>query len=221
MTEALATVGIVAAIIQIVDFGSRVLKRLEKYQSKLGEIPEAFRHIEAELPVLLDALQQTKAAIDTKSIQDKAKNTLLPAVEGCGVQIKALDDVIAEVLPASDDSWVRSRRKAFWSLRCDAKVKKITAVVRGYIQTLTYHAAASSSLLKDSLAGMTLAWSRSYIYILTVLLLVQTLPRPAPSSTVPFRRDPHFINRKIFTEIKYKSQQSASRIALVGLGGVG
>ncbi|KAI9771284.1 MAG: hypothetical protein M1840_002254 [Geoglossum simile] len=202
MAEALAAVGIVANIIQIVDFGSRVLKRLDEYQSKLGEIPEAFRHIKAELPVLLDALQQTKAAIDAESIRDNPKNALLPAVEGCRVQIKALDDVIAEVLPASDDSWVRRRRKAFRSLRHDAKVEKITAVVRGYVQTLTYHAAASSSLLKDPLT-------------------VQTLPRPAPSSTVPFRRDPHFIDRKIFTEIKYKSQQSASRVALVGLGGVG
>jgi N-terminal domain on NACHT_NTPase and P-loop NTPases len=168
MTEALAAVGIVANIIQIADFGSRVLKRLEEYRSELGEIPEAFRHIKAELPVLLDALQQTKAAIDTGSLRDKTKNALLPAVEGCGVQIKALDDVIAEVLPASDDSWARRRRKAFQSLRYDVKVKKITVVVRGYIQTLTYHAAASSLLLKDPLAGMTLAWSRSYIYILIV-----------------------------------------------------
>ena len=68
MAEALAVVGIVANIIQLVDFGSRVLKRLEEYQSKLGEIPEAFRHIKAELPILLDALRQTKAAIDAGSI---------------------------------------------------------------------------------------------------------------------------------------------------------
>jgi hypothetical protein len=168
MAEALAAVGIIANIIQVVDFGSRVLKRLEEYQSKLGEIPEAFRHIKAELPVLLDALQQTKAAIDTGSLRDETKNALLPATEGCGLQIKALDDIIAEVLPALDDSWAKRSKKAFRSLRHDAKVKKITVVVRGYVQTLTYHSAASSSLLKDPLAGMTLAWSRSYIYILTI-----------------------------------------------------
>ncbi|KAI9777133.1 MAG: hypothetical protein M1839_009089 [Geoglossum umbratile] len=202
MADALAVVGIVANIIQLVDFGSRVLERLEEYRSNLGEIPEVFLHIKTELPVLLDALCQTKVAIEAGCMQDETKKALLPAVKGCGVQIKTLDDVIAEMLPASDDSWVRRRRKAFQSLRRDAKVGKITAVVRGYIQTLTYHAAASSSLLKTPLA-------------------VQTLPYPAPSSTVPFRRDPHFIDRKIFTEIKYKSQQSASRVALVGLGGVG
>ncbi|KAH8727392.1 P-loop containing nucleoside triphosphate hydrolase protein [Phaeosphaeriaceae sp. PMI808] len=198
MAEALAVVGIVANIIQLVDFGSRVLKRLEEYQSELGDIPEAFRHIKTELPVLLDALRQTKAAIDAGSIQDESKKALLPAVEGCAVQIKALDDVIAKALPASGDSWARRGRKALGSLRYDAKVEKVTAVVRGYIQTLTFHAAASLRPLTD-----------------------RTLPRPAPSSNVPFRRDPHFVDRHILSEIHCKSQQPASRVALVGLGGVG
>ncbi|KAI9767614.1 MAG: hypothetical protein M1839_004471 [Geoglossum umbratile] len=200
MAEALVVVGIVANIIQLVDFGSRVLRRLEEYHSKLGEIPEVFRHIKAELPVLLDALRQTKAAIDAGCMQDETKKALLPAVEGCGVQIKSLDDVIMKALPVSGDSWARRGRKALGSLRYDAKVKKITAVVGGYIQTLTYHAAASSTLRPSA---------------------DRTLPRPAPSSTVPFRRDPHFVDREILAEIDCKSQQSASRVALVGLGGVG
>ncbi|KAI9855044.1 MAG: hypothetical protein M1813_000588, partial [Trichoglossum hirsutum] len=200
MAEALAAVSIAANIIQLVDFGSRVLKRLEEYQSKLGEIPEVFCHIKSELPVLLDALRQTKAAIDAGCMQDETKKALLPAVEGCGVQIKSLDDVIVKVLPVSGDSWARRGRKALGSLRYEAKVEKITAVVRGYIQTLTYHAAASSTLRP---------------------LADRTLPRPAPSSTVPFRRDPHFVDREILAEIDCKSQQPASRVALVGLGGVG
>jgi hypothetical protein len=61
MAEALAAVGIVANITQLVDFGTRVLKRLDQYQSTLEKIPEAFRHIKSELPVLLDALRQMKA----------------------------------------------------------------------------------------------------------------------------------------------------------------
>jgi hypothetical protein len=87
-------------------------------------------------------------------MQDETKRALLPAVEGCGVQIKSLDDVIVKALPVSGDSWARTGRKALVSLRYDAKVEKITAVVRGYIQTLTYHAAASSTL--RPLAGITL-----------------------------------------------------------------
>lgn len=144
MVDALAAVGIVANIVQLVDIGTRVLKRLDQYQSTLAEIPEAFRHIKSELPVLLDALRQTKAAIDAGSLQDESKRALLPAMEGCSVQIKALDEVIEKVLPALSDSWARRQRKSLQSLRYDAKVEKITAVIRGYVQTLTYHAAASS-----------------------------------------------------------------------------
>jgi hypothetical protein len=152
MAEGLAVVGIVASIIQLVDFGSRVLKRLEEYQSQLGDIPEAFCHIRAQLPVLLDALRQTKAAIDAGSMQDESKTALLPAVKGCGEQISLLDDVIVKVLPLSSDTWTGRGRKALRSLRYDAKVEKIRAEVGEYIKTLTYHAAATPK----PLAGMTL-----------------------------------------------------------------
>jgi hypothetical protein len=143
MAEALAVVGIIANIVQLVDFSSRVLKRLEDYQSQLGDIPEAFRHINASLPVLLDALQQTQSAINAGRMQDGSEKALRPAIEGCRVQIKLLDDVIAKALPTSSDSRIRRGGKALKSLRYEAKAEKIAAVIQGYIQTLTYHAAAS------------------------------------------------------------------------------
>ncbi|OCK85886.1 hypothetical protein K432DRAFT_217425 [Lepidopterella palustris CBS 459.81] len=105
-----------------------------------------------------------------------------------------------KALPASGDSWTRRSRKALVSLWHDAKVAKITMVLRGYIQTLTYHATALSTLRP---------------------LADRTSSRSAPSSTVPFRRDPHFVYREILAEIDCKNQQPASRVALVGLGGVG
>jgi hypothetical protein len=45
--------------------------------------------------------------------------------------------------------------------------------------------------------------------------------QPTPSSTVPLRRDRDFVHREILTEIQSKCSQPASRVALVGLGGVG
>lgn len=45
---------------------------------------------------------------------------------------------------------------------------------------------------------------------------------PKPLSTVPFRRDPDFVGRgNLLDRILEKGSASASRIALVGLGGVG
>lgn len=145
MAEAFAVVGIVSSIIQIVDFGTKVVKRLNEYQSQLGDIPTAFRHVKTELPVLLDALRQTKAAIDARTISPRSTAALLPAVEGCGEQIQALDEVITKALPVMGESRRRKSLKAIKSLRYEGKAEKITTVIRGYIQTLTYHAATTTS----------------------------------------------------------------------------
>jgi hypothetical protein len=195
MAEALAVVGIVANIVQLVEFGSRVLKRLEEYQSKVEDFPEVFRHIIAELPVLLDALQQTQSAIDAGSMGEKSKRVLLPALEGCKVQIRQLDELIAKALPTSSDSWIRRGRKAFGSFRYDARVGRITAVIRGYVQTLTYHAAVSMR----PLAGISLLANTIDGLVLTIYF--QTNPHP-----VPFR-PPLFHSGAIHTSWTVKSFQ--------------
>ncbi|KAK3898721.1 hypothetical protein C8A05DRAFT_37691, partial [Staphylotrichum tortipilum] len=45
---------------------------------------------------------------------------------------------------------------------------------------------------------------------------------PAPSATIPFSRDPDFVNRgDILDQIDQRCSEPAARVALVGLGGVG
>ncbi|KFY31801.1 hypothetical protein V493_00784 [Pseudogymnoascus sp. VKM F-4281 (FW-2241)] len=153
MGDPLTAVGIVANIVQLVDFSAKVLARLDDFQSNLGEIPKAFRHIKAELPVLKDALKQTKDKIDHGTIEDSAKTALLPAVQGCRIQIEALDGLLAETLPVAGDSRLKKTTKALWSITQDGKVEIIRKTLHRYIATLTfYHAAASSTLqpMKDS-----------------------------------------------------------------------
>ena len=143
MAEALVVVGIAANIVQLVDFGSKILHRLNEFQSNVGDVPESFRHIKAELPVLLDALQRTKEAIEAGSVRDETKNALRPAINGCQEQIKSLDEVLLKALPTSGDSRIKRVRKAIeMSLRYDSKVEKITAIIKEYIQTLTFYCAA-------------------------------------------------------------------------------
>jgi hypothetical protein len=148
MAEALFVVGIVASIVQLVDFSSRVLDRLDEFQSSLKEVPRSFRHIKAELPVLRDTLQQTKDAIDTGSIRDETKTALTPAIEGCMEQVRSIDALLTKTLPTSNDSRLKRGTKAFWSLHQDAKVESIMKILRGYIATLTFYYAAVSSNLQ-------------------------------------------------------------------------
>ena len=147
MADPLTVVGIIASIVQLVDFSTKVLARLDDFQSNLGEIPKAFRHIKAELPVLQETLKQTKDKIDHGAIEESTKAALLPAVQGCKIQIEALDGLLAETLPVAGDSRLKKTTKALWSITQDSKVESITKTLRGYIVTLTfYHAAASSTL---------------------------------------------------------------------------
>jgi hypothetical protein len=147
MADPLTVMGIVANIVGLVDFSTKVLARLDDFQSSLGEIPRAFRRIKAELPVLQETLRQTKDKIDNGAIEDSPKAALLPAVQGCKVQIEALDGLFTETLPMADDSRFKKTTKALWSVTQDGKVESMTKTVRGYIATLTfYHAAACSTL---------------------------------------------------------------------------
>jgi hypothetical protein len=151
MAEAFVVVGAVASIVQLVDFGSKVLLRLNDFQSTTGEIPKTFQHIKAELPVLLDTLKQTKSALEGGSISDETKSALLPAIDGCRTQIALLDTIIGKVVPLPSDSWRERGRKAISSLRQDGKVQHIRANLQGYVQTLTYYHAASSSMIQPPL----------------------------------------------------------------------
>ena len=51
MAEALAVVGLVSSIVQFVDFGTKIIRRLEEFTSNAGDVPKTFRSIQAQLPL--------------------------------------------------------------------------------------------------------------------------------------------------------------------------
>lgn len=148
MAEALAVVGVVANIIQLVDFSSKILHRLQEFHSNTGEVPKSFRHIRAELAVLGDTLGQTKEAIDAGFVEDRTEQALLPAIAGCWEQITQLDAVLAKTLPEINDSWRKRSKKAIVSLQQETKVESIAKILRNYIGILTFYYVAASSTLK-------------------------------------------------------------------------
>ncbi len=157
MAEAMAAVGIAANIVQLVDFGSKILLRLSEFQSTLEEVPVTFRHLKAELPLLLDTLRQTKAEIENGSIREETRIALLSVIEGCRVEIESLDALLTKTLPTPIDSWKTRSKKAISSLAQDAKVEKITSAIRIYIQALTHHHAhVAASCARQPLTGILL-----------------------------------------------------------------
>ncbi|KAF2737831.1 hypothetical protein EJ04DRAFT_460527, partial [Polyplosphaeria fusca] len=148
MAEALAVVGVVASIVQLVDFSTRVVSRLDEFYSVAKEVPKSFRHVKTELPLLATTLEQLKSAIDTTSVADGSKKALLPVVTGCNEQVAQLDAVLEKTLPEASDGLRRKDKKVIVSLRHDAKVESITRALRNYIGVLTFYYVATSSTLQ-------------------------------------------------------------------------
>jgi hypothetical protein len=193
--DPISTLSLVANIIQVVSFGTTVVKRLEEYRSKTGDLPEAFKHISIKLPALLHKLKQTEAAANNGTIPAADRKVLMPILSGCTKEIQTLEQIIAKALPKDGDSGVKRGFKAVGSLRYDARVEKSIREIERYIPLLTYFAVATNN--------------------------TTPLPRPSPGTTSPFPRDPHFVDRDVLTEVLARSQTLCPRLALVGLGGVG
>ena len=120
MAEALAVVGVVASIVQLVDFGSKVLHRLNDFQSSVGDIPKAFQHVKVELPILLEILRETESSVRDGPLSDDTKQAVLHVVQRCHDQIALLDELVEKALPTQTDSWRAKTGKAILSVRLDA-----------------------------------------------------------------------------------------------------
>lgn len=153
MAEGIAGVGVAASIVQLVTFGTKIIRRLDEFHSNLDEIPKSFQQINTQIPLLLDTLKGTQHAIGTGEIKSDTEKALLPVINGCKVQIELLDTIIDKSLPSSNDSWAKRSKKALSSLKQDSNVNGITSALGNYVRTLTfYHSAARSTL--NPLKGM-------------------------------------------------------------------
>lgn len=148
MAEALAVVGVVASIVQLVDFSTRVVSRLDKFYSVAKEVPKSFHNIKTKLPLLATTLKQLKGAINSTLVASGSKKALVPVITGCHKQVAQLDAILKKTLPETNDSWRTKGKKAIVSLHHDTKVESITRTLRNYIGILTFYYAAASSTLQ-------------------------------------------------------------------------
>jgi folylpolyglutamate synthase/dihydropteroate synthase len=144
MAEALAVVGVIASILDLVKSTKGIIDRLNEYREVAEELPKALRHVDVELPLLSDTLQRTRASIENGAIHNT--NALEPVIKGCQKQIESLNPVLAKLIPLKDDSIKERIRKGLSSIYHEGEVERITTNIRHYVQTLTYYHAANSAL---------------------------------------------------------------------------
>jgi hypothetical protein len=195
MAEAFAVIGLVSAIVQFVDFGSKIVRRLDEFESNSDHVPQTYRDIKNQLPLLLSTLRRTKAQAEVGDIDTDAQTAILSVVERCHSQVRSLDDILVKTLPTKSDSKWKRGVKAFSSVSQEKSVQRIVERLQIYVQTLTYYQTAGFPQALST-------WKR-------------------PLFTVPFERDSGFVGRSDILDQIDQHLKEHGRVALSGIGGVG
>ena len=212
MAEALAAVGLASAIVQFIDFGTKVVNRLSVFPSKVGDVPETFRLIKVQLPLILDTLQQTKDQADERQINEETAKALKTVVDECIAAVQQLDEILTKALPNGRDSTWQKYWKALSSLAKDKKISQLQASLERHIPILTYYQTVVISRSSKDLPFRP-APQTSYTN--------SPQRNPKPCFMVRFEQDPNFVGRENElreVEERFKEQH---RVVLSGIGGVG
>ncbi|KAK1830481.1 short-chain dehydrogenase [Podospora conica] len=198
--EPVTAIGLVAAIVQFVDVGSRIVKRLSDFNNNLDQIPKAFRQVKTELPLIIDGVRRIQDQVKSNDISPTSQEALLPVLRECQDAAQKLEGLLEHILPPVTASSLERKLKAIASLRHDSKVQDIAATLGKYVRVLTFHQVTNNSPAQDQQQGRA-SW------------------------LVPFDRNPAFVGRDgtfsaIDEALKVK-EGSQPKAALCGLGGIG
>jgi ribosomal protein L17 len=212
MADALAIIGLVSAIVQFVDFGSKIVIRLNEYREAGNNVPKTFQKISVDLPLVINNLQRTKNQADAGEINDETANVLKPVIETCLAQTKQLEELLEKALPAEGDSTWRRRKKALASLANGTAVQKIMSELEDHLRHLLY----SQTLNGPALSGQTVVHRTSQ------LLRLDTYSGRQPRFMLKFDRERNFVGREdIIKEINRRFLDRQPCVAIAGGGGVG
>lgn len=136
MAEAVAAVSFVSSILQLVDFGTKVVKQLHEFLHCVDEIPGSLRDITLELPLLIEVLQQIKHHVDNGYYRPQVESMLRPIINACSVEITSLEVILLKSLPKQQDYKKSRCLKAAYSLLHEKETIKINSSLSRYIAKL-------------------------------------------------------------------------------------
>jgi hypothetical protein len=144
----LAALQVAASIIQVIDVGIRVIKRLQDFKKNANGLPDAFKHINLRLPLFVDALRQTNAALE--DMTDSTRKAFRPAIEECLVQIRKLEITIETVLPKESDRGFARSWKALISVKSESDIKEMDRIIKEYMELMAQHQTSSLALRRST-----------------------------------------------------------------------
>lgn len=135
MAEAIAVVSLVSTIVQLVDFGTKLIK----------DVPLSFRSIKSQLPLAIITLRQVEEQARSGRVSDTAAQALKPVIVNSLDETKTLMTFLDSAVPVGSFSTLQKRLQALKSLRYDKKVEKCAERLQANILGLIFHQTTNHS----------------------------------------------------------------------------
>ena len=214
--EALAVISIIANIIALTDFSRDVVSQIKEYGENAHQVPKAFRDIQAVLPLISDTLKRTEDQVKSGMLDETTCKALRPVLEGCENNLKQLGVIFKDVMAEEGASAFKRGLMAIKSMRKEKEVKEIVQALDRFVAHLTHYYASEGVTTKEfeSLKGSMSSMS---------VKQPETLS-PKTHFLVPVQWFDDFAVREeviAFLESRLCLENRHSRVALVGLGGMG
>lgn len=235
MAEAFAVIGLASALLQFVDFGTKVIRRLRQLEDQAAESTTCFRCVRNRLPLMLDLVKRIMLQMDAGLVSDKSKEVMYPVVQNCISQAQELDKLFNRSLPQPNDNpWVRGK-KAIYGVWSESEIERIDVGMKSNFDLLVHAGTFQKNSRSDGSSTVSLAPTFTLSPTVHVTLAQQeTQPALLPWEEiekqvhatravfmVPFARDANFLGRQDVINMVSETFQEINFVTLYGLGGIG
>ena len=146
MMDPLSALSVASSIVQFLDFGVKVTRRLSEYNNASPkDVPKSLQSINAQLPLLINALNRVKTDIEVEKIDVDTRCILRGVVSGCTALVEQVESIMSKMTPVPGEAFAVKVRKVLASLKNDEKIWAIDKNLQTYISVLILHHVIDSS----------------------------------------------------------------------------
>jgi hypothetical protein len=128
--EAIAVIGLISSVVTIV----QEIKQVYDTANDVTGLPEAFREVAKNLPLVEDTLQLVKDSVDGKTC-----TVINPVIKTCEVKTGSLKKLFDEVVPKEGAKRMERYEKALRSLGKGSRVEDLMGQILEELQLLAAH----------------------------------------------------------------------------------
>ena len=216
--EALAVISVIANIIALTEFSCDVVSRIKEYGDNAHEVPKAFCDIQAVLPLISSTLVRTRDQVESKSLNEDTCKALRPVLARCQDKLTQLKVIFSENMPQEGASSLKRVLMAIKSMRKDKEVKEIALALDRFVAHLVHYHVSEGVTAKEI---DSLKFTMSSV---SVEQPEEPLPKSQTHFVVPVQWADDFTGREevmVYLDSRLCLEDRHSRVALVGLGGMG